>query len=507
MRTLTLLGLAATSSGFSSSTVWRDSSRSQSHVLIEAVPDVVDIQVSGLEEVDNRPHLLRTAPRSARRMNQAFRYLYRHDDEEKGEELSSFEFLRRQVGFSPDQILEMNQTFPPLLELDVKRHLRPKLRFLKETLGASDSEIRTHVPPQYFGSRVEHTVAPRHAFLVYNDLPSGHKLIEDPTLWRDFFLACRKPKRFCALCNKWRRTYGAKKRDDIVVKELEAFDVMFQRGLMPAARNELRPWNNTWPMQYMNITAGEMITLLIKHGANPRERDVRGATLLHWAAGTGHLPGLQVLLEAFDESGVFTEALRDGSSLLHWAAAGANAREFGVGGHPDVCQWLLEQVEGDDRKRLVNQLTKDGNSVLMWAAWSGTLDVVKLLIRNRADPRIANRNGCTVAHWASSSGNLDMCQYLANTVGVDFKEPNYGGNTPLTHAVAFGHVEIVEWLRNEVCMEDDDSVAASLAKDFVHWTEGEDRRSQVLGLFEDYFGHGETSEEAHDGDDQLDPFQ
>lgn len=40
----------------------------------------------------------------------------------------------------------------------------------------------------------------------------------------------------------------------------------------------------------------------------------------------------------------------------------------------------------------------------MWAAWSQSLDIVKLLVRNRADTTKQNRNGCSVAHWAASGG-------------------------------------------------------------------------------------------------------
>jgi hypothetical protein len=58
-------------------------------------------------------------------------------------------------------------------------------------------------------------------------------------------------------------------------------------------------------------------------------------------------------------------------------------------------------------------------------------------------------------------------------VGVDFFVPNHGGNTPLTHAVAFGRVEVVRWLREvavDTSNEDNDILAAQLAEDFVEWS-------------------------------------
>jgi ankyrin repeat protein len=156
-------------------------------------------------------------------------------------------------------------------------------------------------------------------------------------------------------------------------------------------------------------------------------------------------------------------------------------------------------------KDLVNQRTKDGNSPLMWSAWAGSLDTVKLMIRHRAKWDIANRNGCQVAHWAASGGNIHVCRYLHEVVGVDFFEPNHGGNTPLTHAVAFGRVDVVQWLR-ELTMKlndkDDDVVAAQLAADFVDWADRTDvsnevsaRRKQVLQLFQDdYWDLAEDTE-------------
>ena len=79
----------------------------------------------------------------------------------------------------------------------------------------------------------------------------------------------------------------------------------------------------------------------------------------------------------------------------------------GVGGHISVCNYLLSLCTEHTmlpERMLVNSQTKDGNTVLMWAAWSRSLDIVKFLVRNRTDATTTNRNGCSVAHWASSGG-------------------------------------------------------------------------------------------------------
>jgi hypothetical protein len=315
--------------------------------------------------------------------------------------------------------------------------------------------------------------------------------------------------------------------------QIDAFDSIFGRGLLSACRGDLAMQNNTWKVeQNLTLVAADVVQLLIQHGADPLERDVRGVSLLHWSCGTGNLDVVKVVLPYFDatadDHGTEDDTLlikteRDGATLLHWAAAGANSKEFGTGGHVDVCEYILTECERRRRriearpveippssssststrrdrvspKDLVNQLTKDGNSPLMWAAWSGSLDTVKLLVRHRADTGIANRNGCTVAHWAASGGSLEVCKYLGEVIGVDFFTPNHGGNTPLTHAVAFGRVSVVDWIRRravELCYVGDDSygdvVAARLASDFVEWNSDSDvskarKRRQILQMFVD----------------------
>ena len=352
---------------------------------------------------------------------------------------------------------------------------------------------------------------------MYMGLPHGPVLLENnATLFKDFLLSCRRTKTFCYLYNQWRNKFGSAFVDEhfsfkayeseyeyektqnnvhsirnsiITPKQVDAFDSLFLRGIMAAARDDMDPQGQH--LQHVNITACDMIYLLTRHGSNPLETDVRDISLLHWAAGSGQTGALRQLIQALPggiEEAVKLSADRDGASILHWAAAGAKSKSFGCGGHIDVCRFLMDNCGGRKVQRdVVNKLTKDGNSVLMWAAWSGTLDVVKLMVRHRADPHKKNRNGCSVAHWASSGGNLEVCKYLHDTIDVDFTEPNYAGNTPLSHAVAYGRTDVVSWLKNDVKVDDVDGRAQDLAINLFSWDtieEGDERR-EAFSLFND----------------------
>lgn len=77
------------------------------------------------QEVDRRPHEQRaTSPRLARRLNHGFRYLYRQNNTHF-QNMTSLEYLS--IYYPKDEIYRMNQSFPPLLELNVSRHLHPKM--------------------------------------------------------------------------------------------------------------------------------------------------------------------------------------------------------------------------------------------------------------------------------------------------------------------------------------------------------------------------------------------
>ena len=493
----------------------------------------------------------------------------RHDDSRDQNIISytykdASDYMRKAGGYTANDISQFETDFPPLLTLDVERHLKPKMRFLKYTLGGVDSvnvrgkveygavlnDLGRAVPPQYYGARLERTVAPRHAFLVAANLPHGPRLLEDDCKLFKEFLSARKSKQFATLCNQWKEMYGNvdecqqqqqrnhqlltadfydmntdhDNRNTIqlhnqqtmyTAAQVDAFEAVFQRGIMAAARDELQYRGETLEF----IDAGHLVKLLVQHGANPCEVDIRGVSLLHWAAGAGNKSAVLALSSAFGgmDAVIRVRSQRDGATILHWAAAGAVPKHFGTGGHIGLCTWFLEVAKAhvsasttasgiggggaldgmdffldeDDSiftlDDVVNAVTFDGNSVLMWAAWSGSFDIVKLILENGADISLQNENGCSVAHWAASGGHLEICKFLADEACVDFDVVNIAGNSPLSHAVAFGRSEVVVWLQDYIGGNGDDGRAGVLAKMFVDWSEGQDeKRKEILDMFPDF---------------------
>ena len=167
-------------------------------LLDEAIDEVLS------DAIDRRPHEQRvSAPLKARRLNHPFQHLYRHadptfDDNECNDEgcvqhpneitefywneimtqsstfaqqpidvetaLSAIHYLHVHGGYSLHEIHQLHKTFPPLLDIDVARHLRPKMRFLKDCLGRCcvastdskssmqviDSKLKSVLPANFF---------------------------------------------------------------------------------------------------------------------------------------------------------------------------------------------------------------------------------------------------------------------------------------------------------------------------------------------------------------------
>ena len=105
----------------------------------------------------------------------------------------------------------------------------------------------------------------------------------------------------------------------------------------------------------------------------------------------------------------------------------------------------VAQVLVDWPKTDVNILNAKGESVLMLAALKGHEQIAEKLVKRGAD---VNKTGWAPLHYAASSGHLPIIAMLIeNSAYIDAESPN--GTTPLMMAAMYGTPEAVKLLLHE----------------------------------------------------------
>mgnify|MGYP006089661207 CR=1 FL=1 len=406
----------------------------------------------------------------------------------------------------------------------------PRLRFAREILSADDEAMQDlqHNYPQFWSLPLSKTLLPRHAFLQCQELPHGANLLASQrSSLSQLLLRPKTDAHFaeavCAAAGGDRDMTAAK-----VLADFSSFASRFRRGGIEAAR------------------AGDAVVLraLSDHGWDPlSDRDKRGASALHYAAGHGHVECCMVLCEYGLD--VNDRAAQDGASPLHWAVAGLRSRRsntqqqqqqqqqldnqrpqsdeersgFGTGGHLSTCSWLVNR--GAD----VGATTLDGNSILHWCAWAGQRPLLDWLPPRLAEAAASveaggggggeavsslsihaiNSKGCSAAHWSASGGDLEVCRALAEVHGVDFSKENLEGNTPLTKAVEHGREDIVMWLLTSGRCEEAVAEAAGYAARLAARHSADDTTERISELMQCYLlaQHYLTLGQPLSGDEEV----
>lgn len=93
----------------------------------------------------------------------------------------------------------------------------------------------------------------------------------------------------------------------------------------------------------------------------------------------------------------------------------------------------------------VNFRSKDGNSVLHWACYSGKVRVVQCLLEKGAMPNVLNNLGSSPLMVAVRYGNHDVVEALVESK-VDVNVLSHSGKNALTMAVCCNHYDSVEYL-------------------------------------------------------------
>ncbi|ACE06416.1 hypothetical protein Aasi_1071 [Candidatus Amoebophilus asiaticus 5a2] len=145
--------------------------------------------------------------------------------------------------------------------------------------------------------------------------------------------------------------------------------------------------------------------------------DQQDSAVLHWAAASGDVEMVKVLLtEGFN---VYANDSH-GNSSLHFAA---------INNHPETIHLLLQSGIN------VNVKNKDGNTALHGAAVYGYIEVIQALLAQGADVNSKNKDGNSVLHLAAAYGQTEVLKILLDA-GADIHARNQENNSAL-HLAAY----------------------------------------------------------------------
>ena len=102
-------------------------------------------------------------------------------------------------------------------------------------------------------------------------------------------------------------------------------------------------------------------------------------------------------------------------------------------GYPELMKFLIEE-----KKLNPNKLTSDSDAPIHPAAWVGNLEVIKYLVKKRADINLQDRIGNTPLHFAAQKGKIRVVKFLMEKRAL-INKLNKKGKTPLDLAYENGH--------------------------------------------------------------------
>ncbi|MBD3273212.1 hypothetical protein GF385_02565 [Candidatus Dependentiae bacterium] len=109
-------------------------------------------------------------------------------------------------------------------------------------------------------------------------------------------------------------------------------------------------------------------------------------------------------------------------------------------GHEKIVNLLLDNYANVDKQN------DKGNTPLVTAAWQGHLEIVNLLLDNSADVNKQNDKGWTALHHAANKGHLKIVKALVEA-DADLNATTNKGNTPLKLATYKEKQQVIEYLK------------------------------------------------------------
>lgn len=195
----------------------------------------------------------------------------------------------------------------------------------------------------------------------------------------------------------------------------------------------------------------DLIGLLVFAGAEVNASDKRGWTALMYAAQRDHIKTVENLLlngaNVHIQDNVGRTALAvakemDNVEVVELLRRVQTASQDTSASILQSSQLDVLDVAGKiESIRLggdPNQHDSKGGTILMWASRYGLVDLVKVLLKAKADVKLANNNGITALHLAAVTGSTEIAELLIEH-GADVDVQDNRGETPLMAAVGEGY--------------------------------------------------------------------
>ena len=175
------------------------------------------------------------------------------------------------------------------------------------------------------------------------------------------------------------------------------------------------------------------VRLLIRKRCDVDSVDCRGLTPLHWAATNGQTMAVR-------------ELIRNG------AAKSVDAGEFGTPFHQAAKKGHVETVVAMLEEGCpISTVNNVGATVLHYAAEGGHVEMVNELVVRGCDVNAVKANGCTPLHLAAAHGRTETVRELIRLGAVKYVDAGVCG-TPLHSGALGGNVDTVEaLLEDELC--------------------------------------------------------
>jgi ankyrin repeat protein len=180
-----------------------------------------------------------------------------------------------------------------------------------------------------------------------------------------------------------------------------------------------------------DIALLDVVKRMVSRVANPYQPVPGEKNALHWAASTGKVEMVKILLRARPELRDVEASTDRGRTALHYAAGGACTDDT-------VVDLLLKAGARHDSK-------SDGHwTPLHNAAYHGNLKAVQRLLMAGADPNALLSSRVTPLHWAAANGHEGIVRCFLANKDVQRHKKDALGSTPLIWASQNGHKDIAK---------------------------------------------------------------